>query len=577
MNRRRMGAVAMLLVLIAILLSSWVYLYDVDLPFGVWGRPSDRTRQQADTDVSGTYELDPSFVEGEPDQPVTRGNRPLELPNEPRIVAPPPQPMEFHSADGDNTTDAGKETVEAELKSGEAGVGSVEGDFKLEPFIVSTLTHRLAGLLAGIAAGVGEAPLLKLSKSDSESTYVFNSEFGYLLQGTVKFPELDTDERTRLDEADRLQAWIYTPEFPEFPCPVNLHDSRFVLQISDAQAKAFRQKGLTVRIHSPAFRLKGGFESITLKKLGEQQPEIALELAPVFKVVVRVTPQGAVDSGVRAWVERRGVDCSIDDSLYMSANVPPSGELVFHVPEHYGELRVGVNGADWHSGLPQLVKFSDWSRDSATVRLECAAEPCDHITGTVGAHFKQPGSEELPASYQAGGIARIEDTVYGAIVYSRRDGSFDGMFPYTPLSATRQLIVTSDYFMPRAVPLDGSYGDERSAVITSNGRAPVGPWQISREQKMKVDLLLPEFSGENLILTSDGASLLKSGDSTENVELLWGSRVLRVRKDKTYEVVASYWISDDAWDDALKNHNAGRTPNRLKLVKLADYIRDRSR
>lgn len=580
MNRRRMGAVALLLVLIALLLSSWVYLYDVDLPFGEWGRPSDRSRQkqaEAASDNNSTFHLDSDAVEGGPDHPGTRGNRPLEMPDEPRRVTPPPEPMEIPRAGGDETAGNGKESVEAELKAGEAGVAGAVGNLDLEPFIVSTHTRRSTAYLSAAANTLGNSALIKLTDQDSGLSLRYQQEFGYLLQGVVKFPELDKEARARLTEAGRMEAWVYTPEFPDFYFPVHSDYGNFVLQLTDAQAKAYRQKGLTVHVHSPAFRLRGGGESVTLKKVGEQLPEIALELAPVFKLVVRVTPQGAVDSGVRAWVERRGVDCPIDDSLFMSAKVPPSGELVFHVPEHYGELRVGVNGAEWHSGLPQLVKFTDWSRDTATVRLDCAAEPCDRITGTIGALVKKPGGEELPPSFQAGGIARLEDTIYGAILYSGTDGSFDGMFPYSTRSASRQLIVTSEHYMPRAVPLDGSYGEESTAMITNNGRAPFGPWQISREWKMKVDLLLPEFVGEDLIVTRDRSSFLKSGDSTENVELNWGSHLLTVRKNESLEVVARYWISDDAWEDALRNHNAGRTPNRLRLMKFEDYVRKQSK
>ncbi|MCA8934606.1 MAG: hypothetical protein KDB68_00235 [Planctomycetes bacterium] len=566
MNRRRAGVIATLLILFAVLITSWVNIYDVHLPFGEWGRPSDGPRHKVG---EVNPDKDAHFTDAPaPEDSITRGNRPLEIVDEPRIVATPPEPMEIPDTAGDLDTGR-REQVVAELRAGEPGVSGANADFDLQPFIVSTLVKYPTEVDKGVTGLFGGSALIKLSDSFSDGNYeqLLNPAFDYLLQGKVNFPALAETDRSRLDAADRLQAWVYLPELPDFYCVVTPENNTFVLRLMDSQVKRYRQKGLTVCVHSPAFRVAGGGESITLTKVSEQTPEINLEFAPVFKLVVRVTPQGAVDDGVRVWVERRGVECPIDDSIYMSANVPPSGELVFHVPEHYGELRLAVTGADWHSGLPQLVRFDDWSKTVSNVSLTCTPEPCDRITGAIGRQVKSTASEN-EFEFQGGGVARIEDTAFGTVVYSRPDGAFDCLFPYTLTTPNRQLIISSRGYAPIGVALDRGLGDQNSVVITNNGRSPYGPWQITRSRIVGVDVTVPELENESRTFAVDGRVSL----SREVNQVFWGSRLIEVLKGAGGQVVASYWISDDAWEDALREQAKGRTPVKLKLMTLEKYL-----
>lgn len=215
MNRRRAGVIATLLILFAVLITSWVSIYDVDLPFGEWGRPSDGPRHKVgevnpDDDVHFTDA--PA-----PDDSVTRGNRPLEIIEEPRIVATPPEPMEIPDTAGDLETGR-REQVVAELRAGEPGVSGANADFDLQPFIVSTLVKYPTEVDKGVTGLFGGSALIKLSDSFSDGRYeqLLNPAFDYLLQGKVNFPPLAETDQSRLDAADRLQAWVYLPELPDF-------------------------------------------------------------------------------------------------------------------------------------------------------------------------------------------------------------------------------------------------------------------------------------------------------------------------------------------------------------------------
>lgn len=447
MNRNRTIVVTTLLILFAVLFASWVFLFDVDFPIGEWGRPSSghHHARVINPDTDAAFRDSPDAGDAD-----TRGNRPLEIPDEPRRVAQPPQPMETAPPPVEEA-EGRKAKVEAVLKPGEPDVAGGEKEFDLQRYIVSTLYDYPERYPAVSHQGGG---LSEVSGKDPFQNPFVEPDFGYLLQGHVKFPELGSEDTERLRSAHRLQAWVYLPDFPDSVCAVNPARDTFVLQLTKNQARDYRRDGLRVMVHSPAFRIEGGAESTVLKRNGEAAPQIKLELAPVYKLVVRVTPAGALESGVRAWVERRGVDCPIDDSLYMSANVPPSGELVFHVPEHYGELRIGVTGAEWHSGLPQLVSLSDWNRTSATVNIECASEPCDKISGQVGAFIVNSADPEGPEKFQSYGVARLEDTSYGYVMYSNEQGDFSGYVPYAASTSIRQqLIVTTGGTVPCAIPL----------------------------------------------------------------------------------------------------------------------------
>ena len=60
--------------------------------------------------------------------------------------------------------------------------------------------------------------------------------------------------------------------------------------------------------------------------------------------------------------------------------------------------------------------------------------------------------------------------------------------------------------------------------------------------------------------------------SREVNQVFWGSRLIEVLKGDGGRVVASYWISDDAWEDALREQAKGRSPVKLKLMTLEKYL-----
>lgn len=113
--------------------------------------------------------------------------------------------------------------------------------------------------------------------------------------------------------------------------------------------------------------------------------------------------------------------------------------------------------------------------------------------------------------------------------------------------------------------------------LTQTGRLPNGPWQVAFQWKLPVSLDIPELREEGLVARFGNETVLESGGDTTNVDAQWMSHVLKVMTANHSKIIATYWVTDEAWQDALKETSHGRSPAKLKLTKLNKYLEKRLR
>ena len=554
MKRYPVFALIALLFLLLVLLGSWVYLEHYPWLSG------EREQEHSASGDAGEHGRDSSDLMVEADAGEageTDGNAgtgkggPLEAPPEPFRRANPPDPIETGGKvkDAETAGDKTGDTVVAELTPGLAAIrDGGDGEDDIEAFIVSTL--QPAAWRASISASrtVPSAPKSLLGASEDEAVgYAY--QFDRQLTGQLLWPTMTAADKKDLKEAGRRQAVVYFSELPEFRCLVDADDGWFSVPMTERMEKDYRAKGLQLVVHSPVFQISGGFEAITLKK-DDGKPQVRLEVAPVIEVTVDLTPPEAVESGVRVWLERRGLPETpdYDDGLYMSAKAPSSGRLVFTVPEHYGEFRIGATGESWHSGLAQIITPRKWKDNRVKVVLALASEPCDLASGKVKVDADTP----LKA-------ARLESTHYGTTVYSGPDGSFSMYVPFDSYQSNRQFIVTAAKLRPEVVPLEaraeGSPGVE--------GTGPNGPFTVSMASKIALELRLPKDAtriGRYLLREVPMDANIASGENQVSVDLPWGLQVLTVQSVDS-RAVFTVWISAADWQRLFKAYAAGKEGN----------------
>ena len=556
-------AVVALLFLLLVLLGSWVYLDNYPWPFSVGESAS--APQIAARDAAINVDIDP-FASSGSTAAEDEGNQtdgPLETPTEsiegaePTRRAIPPAPVDTKPAKPATAeTTEEKTTVVAELTPGLAAIRGSDGkELGLDPFVVSTLTSpverwRMVTSTLTRTGDLERAKFLGEYTGKKLAAEVLHSE----LKGEVIWPQLSEDEQTGLDDSLRQQAVVYIEKLPEFRAVVDKENTSFVLPLTEKLEKEYASSGLRLVVHSPAFEIIEGYESMLVKK-DEGAIKLRLQLAPSITVTVDVTPAEAVASGVRVWLERRGDPAGpdYDDSLYMSAKVPPSGRLHFTVPEHYGEIRVAATGEAWHSGLPQVVRLREWRTLKADVALTMAPERCDRVTGSA---FCEPHSTAEPLAIKA---ARLESTHFGTTVYTGSDATFDMYVPYDEAKVARQFIVTAAHMRPEALAL------ERGGTSTPG----VSGSAIGESVKIKmgwvgtVRIQLPKELSHTTVVSILGASpatgIEISGGRSPVIDVMWGYSVLTVMSGEGLETeYTNLYVDAEEWQTAFSDYASGK-------------------
>lgn len=575
MKRPIIYALAVLVVLLLVLLGTAGYVGKFTLPFGEDASESDKTARGDSGNDSG----DPFANLPDPDADAGENggrNGPLEgTPRDETERAHPPESVDTkRPGEGTETGTKGNENViEAVWASGKPGVQDSDGnEDSIDAFIVSTRPKaedrrqeiNFGSRFEGRSLKAHAATPVIISSKIDDIPQV--PGLPYVMIGSLKWPTLDSEERRELERADRMQAVVYLARLPEFRFVVrDFQEPWFVLHMTEEMADDFGSKGLEVVVHSPAFQISGGFESIKPKK-EDGAVEIALELAPVFELVVDVSPPEAVEAGVRVWVERQGLPywADADDSLYMSAKVPSSGRLHFMIPEHYGELTFGATGTNWHSGLPRRAKGWGWKKGKLklNVLLECANENCDYVRGQV----VEPSSNGIKA--------RLESTHFGTVTYSDGTGNFEMYVPFEANAGTRQFLVTAPNRRLEVVPLENR-GEPTRGV---DGAAPHGPWNVTLTERIPVRLDVPkEIMRDNDVIEVGATRVAMRGVLEKDAEptLVWGQQLVFFTANRDRTVYVGY-IGIKEWASAFANYAAGLESDvSPKITSLAEALKKR--
>ncbi|MBZ0136614.1 MAG: hypothetical protein K8I27_09600 [Planctomycetes bacterium] len=579
MKRSSTFALVALVFLLVVLLGSWVYLKNYPWPPG--GAESSGTdgRAARDAHCGG----DPFADLPDPDAGNDAGGTggPLEdIPEEDKEGKAgevergrAPESVETRRAGADTNADttATQDVVEAVTVAGQAGVrGGAAGEEDLEAFVVSTLQAPDIRALERDEAALsidprahrkGASALVPSSKLDGDSEI---PGLPWTLVGQLVWPTLTKEARTDLTESARRQAVVYLKRLPEFSVVVHDDEGWFALPVTERMGEDFGREGLEVVVHSPAFQIVGGLEAINHEK-NDGALRIQLELAPVFELVVDVSPPEAVGDGVRVWVERLGEPGTpdADDSLYISAKVPSSGRLHFLVPEHYGTLTFGASGQNWHSGLPGRVKEWGWQRSKLklSVALTLAADQCDQARGQVVDALGEPLK------------TRLQCTHFGVVAYSGADGTFSMWVPFERGKPTRQFIVARPHHRPEVIPLENR-GEPTSGV---EGTAPYGPWKVALSATAHVVLDIPKeiLQGAKSISVGSSPPVSSDGAKDSKFEMRWGRRVV-LFYDYKRRLVGAGLIDADQWEDAFARHAGGSdTAPELEVTTLEDALKKR--
>jgi hypothetical protein len=565
MRKSSVFAVAALLFLLAVLLGSWVYLASYPWPFD--DEPAIATR---DSHPAADDPFEPYFWESDQaaEEPAVEPQRDTD--GETVEAGLPPEPVEArpHPAPAEVSTRGGS-TIVATLVPGRPGVRAAEGEQDLEPFIVSTLGPALARThFFPLPENLGDAPgarngLVGKTPAAADGSGLFDENQS--ISGRLIWPELEEEAADLVKREFRRQAVVYLEQRPEMRSVVDADEGWFVLPLPKKLEKEYRAKGLKLVVHSPAFEIEGGFESVLVKK--DNGPiRVNLQLAPVLTVTVDVTPVEAVQAGVRVWLERRGGDNSpdYDDSLYMSAKVPESGRLHFTVPERYGELRVGAAGAHWHSGLPRVVRLRQWKTARVNVSLDLANEPCELVSGQVVQDDDQPVA-----------AARLESTHYGTTVYSAPDGRFSIHVPFDRFAGARQFHVFAPRLRPEIVPLEA----RATGTPGVQGGGFGGPFRVTLASEVSVLLDARSWAikgagkgKERAVVGMARLTISAKKAAREEVTLPWGVRFVMLWDDEETRGTVVY-IQPGEWNDAFKDYaNGAERAPRLTATELKDLI-----
>jgi hypothetical protein len=568
MRRYPAFALAALLFLLAVLIGSWVYLDNFPWPGTTDASDTavDDLADRANVELrdQGAFEGGDGDSAKEPDPELPGRRQPLETPG--RVVRRLP-PVTVKT-DGEGVVDAAAavDEIVVEVVPGVAAVSS-GGDSTpdLQPFIISTLPEMKARGQAYERKGDNsqreckvhaKSPLVAASSVVDQRQRI--KQFSDCLVGRLIWPDLPAAQLKEVKDRELRQACVYLLDLPEFREIVTSDDGWFVLYLTPGLAKGLRDTGLDVAVHSPAFRLKGGAQSVRVK--AEGAIELQLEAAPPFEVEVTVLPEAAVKSGVRVWLERLGEPWSpdFDDSLYMSANVPASGKLTFHVPEHYGTLSLGATGPGWHSGLPQGAGFNKKGKLGVTLTL--IDQRCDYVSGSV-----MTGNDSLVKG------ARLVSTHFGTTTYSAPDGRFGMYVPFDSFQDSRQFIVTAGRCRPEAVPLEA----RANPTPGVEGTSPHGPWTARLAQRGEVWLELRDLVEKKPTHVWVNGSSIYIPDTADalpvKTELPWGAPLVDLSgvREGGY-----HWISNEAWHRAFLAYAAGEDVV-LEPVPLAEAFKRR--
>jgi hypothetical protein len=559
MKRYQKIAIGVVLLLLLLLFGSWGYVGHPP-----WDMPKDDPAR-------GTISDDPLDTPA-PSHETTPGNgnrRPLEAPDEPVRRGKPPEPVDTDGTkEPTSTGEKTGDTIIAELTPNMAAVRDGNGgDDGLEPLIVSTLrpareriertTNRAQ------SSGLKDTGLLGASRpkdKDSDLDRAFARRF----IGRLVWPTLSEEDTEALQKDFRRQAVVYFEKLPEFRAIVQADEGWFSLPMTNRMEDDYRAKGLKLVVHSPAFEIEGGFEAVMVKK-DQGEPEIKLRVTPMLQVTVDVSPPEAIESGVRVWLERQGLPLTPDhdDSLYISANVPESGRLVFSVPEHYGEIRLAATGEAWHSGLPQIVKLRDWKTNKVTVSLQLAGERCDRVTGTVISDYR-----ETPVLG-----ARLESTHYGTTVYAGPGGAFQMWVPLDSYAGNRQFHCTAANLRPEVLPLE----TRANGTAGVEGNGPTGPFRVTMTGTILVELHLPKeasrLSVYRIVEKAGNTAYKASGrDRIKDLELPWGTNRITLAELEGDGKTLSLWIGDEVWKENFKLYATSKDSTQQVTARLLEDV-----
>jgi hypothetical protein len=498
-------------------------------------------------------------------------------------------------------------------------VQAEEEDFDLEPLIVSTLaplTRRSehASVLeeqGRIQPRHSHAGALIHKRGDAYRRIIPDlfPELPWMLVGRLEYPELPKSHTETLISAHRMRAIVYLEDQPLMR-DVAGPKGWFVLHLTERQAGSLARQPARLVVHSPAFRVRGGADhgEVFVIEAARRQPLVVpLELTPQRRVQVSVSPSPAPEENVRVWLERRGDPDGPDhdDSLFMSARVPPSGRLAFLVPERYGELRVGATGEYWHSGQAGVVN-TKWQDNLLRVNLRLQWERCQLLEGVVTAPAPSPVTnvETIRKSVRIPGVSngnarannesrpqigtsayRFERTGTGATIYTDEEGRFRSYFHFPRGEIGPQLVGFHYALSPTYIPLTLGADPPRGVANVWPGAAVLGPWRVAVEPEVgPLKLGLPGVPAE--MATYIGwreeyayrrTRAAASGEDVPWEGLRWRDRFVHTSSERG-EQQRIWFVPRSALEEAWWKLQEGDEAPTVTLVPLSEALsRTRSR
>lgn len=266
------------------------------------------------------------------------------------------------------------------------------------------------------------------------------------------------------------------------------------------QKKEWTKGNLWVDADFPGFEVAnaaGELVAVSLADKPENQGAVTLSMVPVSMLSVRVDckPVLSVQSGLRAWLEVRRARPEGDVAplnypvLFLEADVPPSGQITFILPDprtwniEYSSgasIRVGAAGDGWASGTPTVITNWDSGNDlksrgrdgvkflgiKTVLSMERAST--DLVTGRF-----LVGTADDPGS-----PVRVESSHTGAVTWSDPSGNFRLWTQLDRGNWKQKLVIEPTYAAPFGFFIDYDTTRPPNVELRRGGSAPAGPWDI---------------------------------------------------------------------------------------------------
>ncbi len=331
----------------------------------------------------------------------------------------------------------------------------------------------------------------KPSVSAKEAHELFGDQ--WVLVGRVSLPE---------NEKDRREAWAGLDKPPIIVRGLN------GVAVANAQgwfALTFLKRDWTketayVEADFPGYELideNGRSVPVSLASSPESQGSVNLNLTPVPMLAVKVDykPAQATQSGLRAWLEVRRAQNeqfqSMPDQvgLFLEADVPPSGQLTFMLPDPRtwtetgaggASIRIGAGGDGWASGTPMIITNWD-TKDGREVAIRKGAK---YLAIKTALTMERASSDLVVGRFRVakaenpGSPVRVESSHTGAVTWSEKDGSFKLWTQLDRGNWKQKLIIEPTYAPAFSFFIDYDSQRPPNVELRKGASAPAGPWDI---------------------------------------------------------------------------------------------------